>query len=226
MLIWATWAQVGKHAPEGSSMVQRSTNLSRSRSIPAVADPQQGLREALSWRDWRLVGIAAILALVLGGGLLVTFGRVSSYARPQVLTGLTDTVYWLAASTIGACATISALMLTTVGLLERLETERLTPRFLFHLRLIVTAALTTIALAVLALLLTVFPTSGAGDSTPDERVIDTVYWALLVVTALMIGGFATVLGGLSTTIGDIFRTLPRAWVEGILTESDEEQKSS
>jgi hypothetical protein len=183
--------------------------------------PKPDEDNALAWHDWRPVGIAAVLALLLGGGLLAVFGRVSPYDRPEVLDSLTNAVFWLAASMIGACGTIAALMLTTVGLLEHLETERLTPRFLFHLRLIVTSALATIALAVLALLLTVFPTSGAGDVSPNAGLLAVVYWSLLVVTALMIGGFATVLGGLYTTIGEIFRTLPSDWVEEILTDSGE-----
>ncbi|HET9659522.1 MAG TPA: hypothetical protein VFP05_04275 [Thermomicrobiales bacterium] len=103
--------------------------------------------------------------------------------------------------------------MTTLGLLEHLEINRLTARFLFHLRVIVTSALATIALAVLALLLTVFPTTGAGDTTPDDR------WALLAVTALMIGGFTTVLGGLYSTIGDVFRTLPHDWLEEIASDT-------
>ena len=184
-------------------------------------DPDHPLEGALSWRDFVPIGIAAVVALLLGGGLLAVFGRVSPYDRPEVFDGLATVVYWLAASIIGACSTITALMLTTLGLLEHLETHRLTPRFLFHLRLIVTAALVTIALAVLALLLTVFPTSGAGEATPDEGQLAAAYWALLIVTALMIGGFTTVLGGLFTTIGDIFRTLPRSWVEDIVTETTE-----
>jgi hypothetical protein len=198
-----------------------STNPDASTPPRTEEEVDSALVDALSWRDWGPIGIAAVLALLLGGGLLTVFGRVSPYDRPEVLDALTDAVFWLAASTIGACSTIAALMLTTVGLMEHLETQRLTPRFLFHLRLIVTAALVTIALAVLALLLTVFPTSGAGDVTPDDRLLGAVYWSLLAVTALMIGGFATVLGGLYTTIGDIFRTLPRDWVEEILTQPEE-----
>jgi hypothetical protein len=120
------------------------------------------------------VGLAAVVALFLGGGLLVVFGCVSPYERPEVLASLTNTVFWLAASMIRACCTVPTLMLTTVGLLEHLETKLLTPRFLFHLRLIVTRALTTTALAVLARLLTVFPTSGAGDVTPDDHLIARV----------------------------------------------------
>jgi hypothetical protein len=116
---------------------------------------------ALTWRDWRPVFGAAAVALLLATGLLAAFVGVSPYARPVVLAGLIESVYWLAAALIGACGTIAALMLTTVGLLEHLETRRLTGQFLFHLRLVVVSALATIALAVLALLLTVFPTTGA-----------------------------------------------------------------
>jgi hypothetical protein len=185
-------------------------------------DAEHGLTNTLAWQNWRLVGITTGIALLLGGGLLIVFGRVSPYDRPEVLASLSNTVFWLAASMIGACGTIAALMLTTVGLLEHLETHRLTPRFLFHLRLIVTSALATIALAVLALVLTVFPSSGAGDVSPNEQMVLAVYWALLIVTALMIGGFTTVLGGLYITFGEIFNTLPRSWVEEILTETEEE----
>jgi hypothetical protein len=188
----------------------------------ADAAVDEGLAASLSWKDWRLVGAAAGIALLLGAGMLIMFGRVSPYDRPAVLNSLSNTVFWLAASMIGACGTIAALMLTTVGLLEHLETQRLTPPFLFHLRLIVTSALATIALAVLALLLTVFPTSGAGDVSPGDQLVATVYWALLAVTALMIGGFTTVLGGLYLTIGEIFRTLPRSWVEEILTDPEQD----
>jgi hypothetical protein len=157
---------------------------------------------------------------------LVAFGRVSEHDRPAVFNALVTTVYWLGASLIGACSTIVVLMLTTLGLLEHLETNRLAPRFLFHMRLIVTAAMTTIFLAVLALLLTVFPTSEAGDSTPDSTLLTTMYWALLAVTALMVGGFATVLGGLYVTIGDIFRTLPATWVEEIMEDSQEHEPTT
>lgn len=169
---------------------------------------------------------AAAVALLLAGGLLVTFAGVCPYARPVVLAGLTESVYWLAAALVGACGTIAALMLTTVGLLEHLETRRLTVRFLFHLRLVVGAALATIALAVLALLLTVFPTSGAEGVTPAARQVEAVYWALLGATALMVGGFATVLGALYATIGEVFRTLPRQGVEEILEEDAAEAEAT
>jgi hypothetical protein len=178
---------------------------------------------ALTWRDWRPVFGAAALALLLAASLLAVFAGVSPFARPVALAGLIESVYWLAAALIGACGTIAALMLSTVGLLEHLETQRLTGRFLFHLRLVVVAALTTIALAVLALLLTVFPISGTEGITPDDWQVSVVYWSLLAVTSLMVGGFATVLGALYATIQEIFRTLPREWVEEILAEGESEE---
>jgi hypothetical protein len=173
---------------------------------------------ALSWRDWRPVFVAGVLALVLGGGLIAVFDGISPYERTVGLEGLTSTVLWLAASLIGSCSTIAALMLTTVGLLEHLETDRLTPRFLFHLRLVVTAAIFTIGFAVLTLLLTVFPTSTTASVAPSEFQVNLVYWTLLVATALSIAGFTTVLGALYTTVHEVFRTLPPTWIEEILTE--------
>jgi hypothetical protein len=178
---------------------------------------------SLTERDWRPIFGAAAVALLVAGGLLAVFGGVSPYARPDVLAGLTESVFWLAAALIGACGTIAALMLTTVGLLEHLETRRLTGRFLFHLHLVVTAALATIALAVLALLLTVFPTSGTEGVQPEDWQIEVLYWTLLAVTALMIGGFATVLGSLYVTIGEIFATLPKQWVDEIFSEEAEDR---
>ncbi len=190
-------------------------------ALPAI-DPEHPLQGALSWKDFGPLWVAALVALLLGGGLLVVFGQVSPYERPEVFDGLATAVYWLAASIIGACGTITALMLTTLGLLEHLETDRLTARFLFHLLVIVTAALATIALAVLALILTVFPTTGAAEATPNEQVLNLAYWSLLGVTALMIGGFTTVLGGLYSTIGEIFRTLPRSLVEEIVSDTPDD----
>ena len=55
--------------------------------------------------DWRPVGGAAVLALLLAGGPLAAFGGVSPYARSVVLTRLTASVFWLAAALIGACVT-------------------------------------------------------------------------------------------------------------------------
>jgi hypothetical protein len=197
-------------------------------SAPArEPDPQEPpIAAGLSWRDWWPVGIAAILALLLAGGLVILFGSISPLQRDRALVGLADSVVWLAASVIGACGTIAALMLTTVGLMEHLETQRLTPRFLFHLRLVVTAAIATIGLAVVTLLITVFPTSNGGDLSPSLRQVNIVYWSLLVATALMIGGFATVLGALYTTVQDIFRTLPKTWVEEILADDDAARESA
>jgi hypothetical protein len=174
----------------------------------------------LSWRDWWPVGIAAILALLLAAGLVIFFGSISPLQRDRALTGLVSSVVWLAASVIGSCSTIAALMLTTVGLMEHLETQRLTPRFLFHLRLVVSAAIVTIGFAVITLLITVFPTSNGGDLSPSLRQVNLVYWSLLIFTALMIGGFAMVLGALYTTVHDIFRTLPQSWMDEIRADDD------
>lgn len=195
---------------------------------PTAQPPANETADSASptWREWHPVLVAAVVALLLAGGLLVGFGGVSPYARPIVLSRLTASVLWLAAALIGACSTIAALMLTTVGLLEHLETQRLTGQFLFHLRLIVAAALATIALAVLALLLTVFPTSGAEGVAQASWQIDLIYWALLAVTTLMVGGFAIVLSALFATIGEVFRTLPRQWVEEILTEEETDGRPS
>lgn len=185
----------------------------RTQSTRARTEPP-----ALSWRDWRPVLIAGALTLLIGGGLIALFAGISPYERTVALAGLTSTVLWLSASLIGSCSTIAALMLTTVGLLEHLETDRLTPRFLFHLRLVVTAAIVTIGFAVLMLLITVFPTSTTATIAPSDRQVNLVYWALLAATAAAIAGFATVLVALFTTVGEVFRTLPGDWVEEILTE--------
>ncbi len=173
--------------------------------------------QALSWRDWRPVLVAGILALLIGGGLIAVFDGITPYERSVALEGLTSTVLWLAASLIGSCSTIAALMLTTVGLLEHLETDRLTRRFLFHLRLVVTAAIITIGFAVLMLVLTVFPTSTSATIAPSDRQVNLVYWTLLVATAISIAGFSTVLTALFTTVNEVFRTLPQTWVNEILT---------
>jgi hypothetical protein len=119
---------------------------------------------------------------------------------------------------IGSASTIAALMLTTVGLMEHLDTRRLTPRFLFHLRLVVSAAIATIGLAIATLLITVFPTPSTAATAIGTREINLVYWLLVAATSIMIGGFALVLGALAVTVRSIFRTLPTEWVDEILME--------
>jgi hypothetical protein len=198
---------------------RRASVAVKSEEVMAILDP--AVARGLTWRDWRPIAGAAGLALVVCGGLLVVFNGVATYDRPTVLQGLVNSVFWLASSMIGACGTIAALVLTTVGLLERLETRRLSPRFLFHLRLIVRAALVTIALAVITLLLTVFPTSGTAEVTTASWQADTVYWAILVATSLMISGFTTVLGSLFVTINEILGTLPQEWVDDILATEEQ-----
>ena len=172
-------------------------------------------------RDWRPIVVAGAIALLLGGGLIALFDGISPYERTVALDGLTSTVLWLASCIVGSCSTIAALMLTTVGLLEHLETDRLTPRFLFHLRLVVTSAIITIGFAVLMLVLTVFPTSTSATISPSERQINLIYWALLSSTAISIAGFTTVLVALFATVSEVFRTLPKTWVDEILTANSE-----
>jgi hypothetical protein len=85
----------------------------------------------------------------------------------------------------------------------------------------VRAGLGTIALAVLCLLLSVFPSAGTEQFTPSQTAIDVLYFTTLSLTALMIGSFAVVLSALYQTIADILRYLPEEWVEDILTTNDD-----
>ena len=186
----------------------------------AAADPGHEIEDRLGWRDRKAVLAAGLVALALAAGILALFGAVAETSRATALEGLNQSVYWLAGATIGGCATIAALMLTTLTLMPHLETRRLTPRFLYHLRLTVIGALVTIALAVLDLLLTVFPAAGTERFTPSQAEVNTLYFATLAVTALTVGGFAVVLAALYQTIAEVFGHLPRAWLEDILAEDD------
>ena len=185
-------------------------------------DLHQQLQGRLGWRDWRPTFFAAVLAAGAVVILIVAFDSVSAFERAVALQSLTSSVYWIAAGSIGACGTIAALMLTTVSLMEHLDTRRMGPRFLFHMRLTVLAALATIAFAVGALLLTTFPLAGGADVRPPRWQVNVVFYGLQVLTALMVGGFAVVLTSLYATIADVFRNLPRPWVEEILAEDEEE----
>ena len=163
------------------------------------------------WQDWRLTFAAAGLSAGAVALLIVAFARVSAYERPVVVASLSDSVLWIAAALIGACSTIAALMLTTISLLDRLETRRMPPRVLFHLRLTVRGAVAAIAFAVGALLLTTFPIAGGVDVQPPGWQIDAVFFGLLGLTALMVGAFAVVLTSLYATVADVLRSLPREW---------------
>lgn len=175
----------------------------------------------LRWQDWRPTFVAAVLSAVAVAVLIVAFDSVSAFERPVALQSLTNSIFWIAAGLIGSCGTIAALMLTTVSLMEHLETRRMGPRFLFHLRLTVLGAIATIGLAVAALLLTTFPLASGVDVRPPKWQINGVFFGLQALTALMVGGFAVVLSSLYATIADIFRNLPQTWVEEILAEEEE-----
>jgi len=95
------------------------------------------------------------------------------------------------------------------------------PRFLVHMRLTVLGAFATIALSVAALLLTIFPSATGADTSPPAWQVDTVYYGLLGLTALMVGGFAVVLTSLYATIADVFQNLPTHWVDEIMTKNDD-----
>jgi hypothetical protein len=117
--------------------------------MQAVADSQDEIARRIGWADRRAALIAGLVVLTLAAAILTLFGEVSAASRPIVLEGLNDSLFWLAGAMIGACATIAALMLTTLTLMPHLETRQLTPGFLYNLRLTVIGALSTIALAVL-----------------------------------------------------------------------------
>jgi hypothetical protein len=186
-------------------------------------DQSEELARRIGWRDRRPMVLAGLGALAVAAGILMLFGEVSAASRATVLEGLNDSLFWLAGAMIGACATIAALMLTTLTLMPHLETRRMTPRFLYNFRLTVLGALATIGLAILCLLLTVFPAAGTEQFTPSQAEINVLYFTLLGLSALMIGGFAVVLVSLYQTIADVFRHLPHEWVEDILAEEEVEE---
>jgi MFS family permease len=191
--------------------------------------PPQAKRTAsthLTWDDRRPTLVAAGLSAAAVAILIVAFDSVSAFERPVALASLASSILWIAAALIGSCATIAALMLATVSLLERLETKRMRPRILFHLRLTVLGSVATIALAVGALLLTTFPVAGGVDVQPPRWQIDAVFFGLLALTALMIGAFAVVLTSLYSTIADVFRNLPEEWIEEILEENGQSPTSA
>lgn len=180
----------------------------------------------LTWRDSRPTLVAAGLAVGAALLLLAGFASVSPTERPVALESLTNSIVWIAAALIGACSTIAALMLTTLSLMEQLETRRMGPSFVFHLRLTVLGAIGTIALAVGALLLTTFPFASGADVNPAVWQIDAVLYGLQGLTVLMVGGFAVVLSSLYATVSDIFRNLPRAWVDDLLADDEPEAESN
>jgi len=186
-------------------------------------DVDRTLLARLTWRDWRPTLVAAGLSAAGVAILIVAFDSVSAFERPVVLASLTTSILWIAAALVGACGTIAALMLATVSLLDRLETRRLPPRVLVHLRPTVLGALSTIALAVGALLVTTFPVAGGVDVQPPAWQIDAVFFALLALTALMVGTFSVVLTSLYATVTDVLGSLPEAWVEDILEEDTEQE---
>jgi len=187
-------------------------------------DADREIRGRLSWQDWRPTIVAAVLTLLGLVVLATAFASVAPSERRVALASLSTTIFWMSAAMIGACGTIAALMLTTVSLMEHLDTRRMGPRFLMHMRLTVLGAVATIAVAVGDLLLTIFPFASGVEVDPPRWQIDSVYFGLLGGTALMIGGFAVVLSSLYATIADVFRNLPDTWIDEILAEDEEQDR--
>ena len=187
------------------------------------SEADRTLLARLTWRDWRPTLVAAGLTAGAVAILLVAFDSVSAFERPVALASLTTSILWIAAALITACGAIAALMLTAVGLLDLLETRRLPPRVLVHLRLTLLGALSTITLAVGALLVTTFPVAGGVDVKPPAWQVDAVFFALLGLTALMVGTFAVVLTSLYATVTDALQGLPETWVEDILEEDTDQE---
>lgn len=178
-----------------------------------------------AWRDYLPTCVAAFLAAGAVALLILAFDSVSVFERPVAIESLAGSIFWIASASIGSCGTIAALMLTTVSLMEHLETHRMGPRFLFHLRLTVVAAIATIGLAITALLLTTFPLAGGADVDPPSWQVNLVFFGLQGLTAAMVGGLAIVLSSLYATISDIFRNLPRGWIEDILADEAQDDAS-
>ncbi len=174
-----------------------------------------------SWRAWWPTALAAALAAIAAGILVVAVDRASPAERPVVLASLQESARWLGTALIGAGSTIAALMLATISLLDRLETRRMQPAVLTHLRLTVFAAVATIAGAVGALLLTAFPAEPGGVAATGW-LGDGVFYGLQGVLVAMVGAFAVVLTSLAATVADVLRTLPPDVVEEILDEPADE----
>ena len=171
-----------------------------------------------AWRAWRPTIGAAALAALAALILVVAVDRAAPGERPVVLASLQESARWLATALIGAGSTIAALMLATISLLDRLETRRMRPAVLTHLRLTVFGAVATIACAVGALLLTAFPATDDGVALPGPFG-NAVFYGLQGIIVLMVGTFAVVLTSLAATVADVLRTLPPEVVEEILDES-------
>jgi len=188
--------------------------------------PKNPHQQQLSWRDWRPTFVAAVLSTLAVVVLILAFESVSPFERPAATESLAGAVSWIASATIGACGTIAALMLTTISLMQHLETRRLGPRFLFHMRLTVLGAITTIGFAIAALLVTTFPIAGGTDIDPPAWQINLIFFGLQALTALTVGGLAVVLSSLYATVVDVFGNLPKDWVDEILAhESDHPDES-
>jgi hypothetical protein len=182
------------------------------------AETNRAVEERLRPADWRPTVLAAILSAAATAILIASFSSVSVLERRLVVASMIDGVHWLASAAIGACATIAALTLTTLGLLDVFKRRGFGPRLLLHMRLTVIAAFAVVAVAVLALLVSLFPTATGGEPHPDPREVELVYDALLILIALIVGGLAVVLTSLYSTIAEVFRNLPSGWVRDILSD--------
>lgn len=151
---------------------------------------------------WPLLGgaVAAVVAFVGAGAV----GRISGVEARVVLESMLPTTRFLASGMMTASATILALMLTVLGLSSSTET---TLRPLHYRRVKQIAFIDAIAFvcATVFLLLLSVPV-GESEQVPAGWY-STIYYIVLVISALLGGLLITIVLALYDTIRDMIRVV-------------------
>ncbi len=172
-----------------------------------------------SWRASALWGGgASTLAFLL---VAVGIGFVGDRQAMNLLQSTLPTIRFLCSSAIGAAATVLALMVTVVGLSQRLD-EDIQPGYFMQIRRIGQLCVAVMIGGVGLLLILTVPLSEADDL---QNWYNTIYYLVLVVASLIGGGLVAITLSLRTAVSGLLNAAHPEAESSIFVDRDESEET-
>lgn len=145
---------------------------------------------------WALIGGGVATALILAA--ITVVGSVSGYSALQLLEGTLPSIRFLCSTVATGGVTILALMVTTLGLSQSVETEL----DLVHYRRIQQIAYMSAVSVASAIFLLVFLSIPVGESSEEivTAYADWMYYGILALTSVLGGVMVTLVLMLLTAV--------------------------
>ena len=186
---------------------------------------QQGAQKAEKTNQRRvlLVGLASlVIALVI----IQALGRIYSGSQAlDLLQGMSSALQFLGSAVFTALATILALILTSVSFLGQLQAERLPSHYLSLVRQSAHLSITGMALSLVLMLLTIFPTLRA-DPLPQTSLTVVFYYVMIGLVSVLVGVVMMLMLLLLDTIQTILNSLPHDIVAAIESDTPDDPLSA